>query len=294
MSPARRQRCPLVVKPWFADHGVSGKAVLPAVEALLFLAARSREACPTVDITSMREVRLTKFLDITGRQGEVHVLVETEEQDGWLSAALCSETPLKGMTRVKEHCRVRFRLCPDQELGEEASCDIALPRGAALTFSATEIYRRLVPFGPTYHSLQGTLHIDGDHALGMVRAPHIACGEMAAELLGSPFPCDGAMHAACVLGQQRASFIPFPVGMATRQVLRPTQPGQEYLIRATLTTESPTELTFALRIADTSGRLYERIDGLRMRDAGLFRRASASPVAAAALTPATPRTQATP
>ena len=294
MSPARRQRCPLVVKPWFADHGVSGKVVLPAVEALLFLAARCREACPTVDITSMREVRLTKFLEITNRHGELDVLVETEEEDGWLSAALCSETPLKGMTRVKEHCRVRFRLCPDQELGEEASCDIALPRGAALTFSASDIYRHLVPFGPTYHSLQGTLHIDGDHALGTVRAPLVAGDETVAGLLGSPFPCDGAMHAACVLGQQRASFIPFPVAMAERRVLRPTQPGKEYLIRATLTAESPAELTFALRIDDTSGRLCERIDGLRMRDAGLFTRRTAAPAAAAASSPATPQAQVTP
>jgi hypothetical protein len=280
-----------VVKPWFADHGVSGRAVLPAVEALLFLAARSHEACPAVDITSMREVRLTKFLDITNRHGELEVLVEMEDEDGWLSAALCSETPLKGMTRVKEHCRVLFRLGPDREPEEEA-CDITLPRQAALTFSATDIYRRMVPFGPTYHSLQGTLCIDGNHALGTVRAPLIACGEAAVALLGSPFPCDGAMHAACVLGQQRASFIPFPVGMATRQVLRPTQPGQEYLVCATLTAESPAELTFALRIADTSGRLCEKIDGLRMRDAGLFQRASASP--AAALPPATPKDQATP
>ena len=293
MSPARRQRCPLTVKPWFADHGVSGRAVLPAVEALLFLAARSREVCPAVDITAMSEVRLTKFLDITGRQGELEVLVETEEEDGWLSAALCSETPLKGMTRVKEHCRVRFRLGPAEETREEV-CDMALPQRARLTFSATDIYRHLVPFGPTYHSLQGTLQVIGDHALGTVRAPLVAGDEGGAGLLGSPFPCDGAMHAACVLGQQRASFIPFPVGMAERRVLRPTQPGKDYLIRATLTAESPAELTFALRIAEPSGRLCERIDGLRMRDAGLFASKTATPAAAAASSPATPQAQATP
>ena len=103
---------------------------------------------------------------------------------------------------------------------------MALPQRARLTFSATDIYRHLVPFGPTYHSLQGTLQIIGDHALGTVRAPLVAGGEGVAGLLGSPFPCDGAMHAACVLGQQRASFIPFPVGMASGGSCGPPSPAR--------------------------------------------------------------------
>jgi Polyketide synthase dehydratase len=267
LKKANRQRRTLTVPPWVADHAVAGKIVLPAVETLLFLAAMGRELYPELDVSTMVGARFGKFLEIAPGQRQVEVLVELSVAGDHLRAVLQSEVVLKNMTRIKEHGEVYFPLRPSLT-SETDTCEIVLPVASEKTFSAETIYNYLVPFGPAYRSLHGTLHLRQNEAIGELRAPLLSSDSPASTLLGSPFPCDGAMHAACVLGQQRASYIPFPVGFAKRRVLRPTRPGDTYLVKATLTAETAEELTFNLRLADNDGRLYEAIDGLRMRDVG--------------------------
>lgn len=267
MTKNNRQRRILTVPPWVADHAVAGKIVLPAVETLLFLAAMARELYPNLHVSTMVGARFGKFLEITANQRQLEVLVEIAVTGDHLRAVLQSEVVLKNMTRIKEHGEVHFPLLPSSS-SETESCEILLPIKNEKTFSADTIYHRLVPFGPAYRSLHGILYLRQDEAIGELRAPLLYSDSQASVLLGSPFPCDGAMHAACVLGQQRVGYIPFPVGFARRRVLRPTQPGDTYLVKATLTAESAEELTFDLRLADREGLLYEAIDGLRMRDVG--------------------------
>ncbi len=267
MNKTNRQRRILAVHPWVADHAVAGKIVLPAVETLLFLAAMGRELYPDLPVSTMVGARFGKFLEIAPGQRQVEVLVELAVSGDHLRAVLQSEVVLKNMTRIKEHGEVHFPLQPSLTSIAD-TCEIILPTTSATTFSAETIYRRLVPFGPAYRSLYGNLHLRQNEAFGELRAPLLMSDNPAGALLGSPFPCDGAMHAACVLGQQRASYIPFPVGFARRRVLRSTRPGDAYLVKATLTAESAEELTFDLRLADRAGRLYEAVDGLRMRDVG--------------------------
>ena len=86
------------------------------------------------------------------------------------------------------------------------------------------------------------------------------------EHLGSPFPLDGAFHAACVLGQRSADFVPFPVGFDRRIILRPKQPGSSYNTRVELLSRTRDELLFDLHIFDDTGQVYERVTGVRMRD----------------------------
>jgi Polyketide synthase dehydratase len=267
LTKTNRQRRTLIVPPWVADHAVAGKIVLPAVETLLFLAAIGRELYPELPVSTMVGARFGKFLEIAPGQRQVEVLVELAVAGDHLRAVLQSEVVLKNMTRIKEHGEVYFPLRPSLTSGND-SCEIELPVASEKTFAAETIYHSLVPFGPAYRSLQGKLHLRHDEAIGELRAPLLSNDSPASTLLGSPFPCDGAMHAACVLGQQRVSYIPFPVGFARRRVLRPTRPGNTYLVRATLTAETAEELTFDLRLADRDGQLYEATDGLRMRDVG--------------------------
>lgn len=267
MKTTNRQRRTLTVPPWVADHAVAGKTVLPAVETLLFLAAMARELYPELPVSTMVGARFGKFLEIAPDQRQVEVLVELSVAGDHLRAVLQSEVVLKNMTRIKEHGEVHFPLLPSLT-SEIDSCEIVLPVESEKTFSAETIYHHLVPFGPAYRSLRGMLYLHQDEAIGELRAPPLFSDNSAGALLGSPFPCDGAMHAACVLGRQRTTYIPFPVGFARRRVLRPTRPGNNYLVRATLTAETADELTFDLRLADRDGRLHEAMDGLRMRDVG--------------------------
>ncbi|MCI5159074.1 MAG: hypothetical protein D3906_11700, partial [Candidatus Electrothrix sp. AUS1_2] len=81
-----------------------------------------------------------------------------------------------------------------------------------------------------------------------------------------PFPLDGAMHAASVLGQQKVDFTPLPVGIDQRIILRPTQPGGEYLVKVSSVALSEKELVFDLLIFDEEGLLYEVVKGLRMQN----------------------------
>ncbi|MCW5207381.1 polyketide synthase dehydratase domain-containing protein, partial [Desulfobulbus sp. US2] len=124
----------------------------------------------------------------------------------------------------------------------------------------------LVLFGPHYQTLQETLYVSEDSAWGSLKAPSLPSIHAVQEQLGSPFPLDGAMHAACVLGQQQVDFAPFPVGIDQRVVLRPTQSGGEYLTKVSVVALSDKELVFDLLIFDGEGVVYEAVKGLRMRD----------------------------
>ena len=74
------------------------------------------------------------------------------------------------------------------------------------------------------------------------------------------------MHAACVLGQCVADFVPFPVGFAGRCIHSPTVAGGKYRCTVELLSQTENELLFDLSIFRESGEPCETIKGLRMRD----------------------------
>ena len=140
MSGRVRERHLLPVQPWFSDHSVSGTAVLPAVETLLFLAARAREFVPEVDVTTMIEARFKKFLELGDIVSERKVLVELEVDGQELIARLQSEVAMSTMTRIKEHGEVRFPLSPCPAVAE-AWCEIHLPDKCSVQYSAENVYQ---------------------------------------------------------------------------------------------------------------------------------------------------------
>ena len=256
----------LAVQPWFKDHSVGGKIVLPAVETMLLLAARCAAVHPDRDIRTMEDVHFGKFLEIPGAATTVPALVEwATDGDGRLQIKLLSQMQLGTMSRIKEHGEVFFPASKPVSL-PPPDTDPAPPVTPVKEIPVEHLYRQLVPFGKHYQTLQDTLFLSKSGAWGKLKAPELPFSDPVQAVLGSPFPLDGAMHAACVLGQQFVDYPPFPVGFAKRSIYRPTGPGQEYLTRVTLKSLALGELVFDLDIFNNIGQLYECVSGIRMRD----------------------------
>jgi len=250
------------VFPWFSDHSFNGKVIFPAVETMLLLAAAAREIDPAILPETLLQAKFSKFLEIPKEAGELSALVEYEEIDGNLSLRLLSKIQFKKISRIKEHAELLFSTSSQYviplEQAKRKETDIAI--------DADRIYRELVPFGPTYRSIVGTLYLAGASAIATLQAPQLAGKQEMEDVLGSPFPLDGAMHAACVLGQCMADFIPFPVGFGVRSVHKPTQAGAIYNTTVKLVAQTANELVFDLSLFDDQGDACETVIGLQMRD----------------------------
>jgi hypothetical protein len=257
----------IAVQPWFRDHCFNGKVILPAVETMEIMAGAVKEIEADTLLRGMYDARFSKFLEIPEGVTELSALVEYDERDeGEIGVKLLSRTCYKKITRIKEHARIKFsnRL---QNSGETVPIDQPLSTKPTGSVEAKRIYEELVPFGPCYHTLTGHLHLSNLAAWGILQAPNFPLGqEEMAKNLGSPFPLDGAMHAACVLGQTITDFVPFPVGFARRIIHNPTKAGEQYSTTVVLVNQNSDELVFDLSIFDASGKPCETVKGLQMRD----------------------------
>ncbi len=263
-------RLPLTipVKPWFRDHCFAGKIVLPAVETMLLLAAKASQLYPQVDIRVMEDVCFAKFLEIPPATATVDGLVESEVlSDGRVQLKLLSRMQFKAMSRIKEHGTVVFSPADNHKSHSQPSpsIDSTPPKGPVTEIKVEHLYRELVPFGSHYQTLQETLYLSGHEAWGRLKAPELAIDPVQ-EIIGSPFPLDGALHAACVLGQQAVSFVPFPVGFDRRVITRPTQLGCCYYTKVRQVMQTDIELVFDLVIFGNDGLVFETVTGVRMRD----------------------------
>ena len=262
-------RIPFTIKvqPWFQDHSVGGRIVLPAVETMLLLASRCLALHPKVDVRVMENVRFGKLLEIPANAVNIATLVECAAQsDGQVHAKLLSRIQMGAMSRIKEHGEIFFSY-PQETKEQSPTLDPApLTGGTLKKIDSERLYQELVPFGPRYRTLQETLYLSNYHAWGRLKAPEVPFIDPIQSVLGSPFPLDGAMHAACVLGQQFVGYPPFPVGFSKRHIIQPTQPGSRYITKVAMTSRTPDELVFDLAIFDSEGQVYETVTGIRMRD----------------------------
>jgi hypothetical protein len=254
------------VQPWFKDHSFGGKTVLAAVETMILLAAESLKKYPEIDIRVMENGLFSKFLEVPQESSTLSALVDfAEAGDGRLQTRLLSQVQIGKMRRLKEHGGILFSkssrsTLKTQKIGPEE------PQSSVKQITSEHIYRELVPFGPSYHTLQGKLLISDHGAWGQLKAPNLPFTNPVQELIGSPFPLDGAMHAACVLGQQFVDYPPFPVGFARRIIVNPTQPGGEYMVKVAPVSQTDDEQVFDLVICNTDGEVFEMISELKMRD----------------------------
>jgi len=250
------------VQPWFRDHCFNDRVIFPAVEAMHLLALTAQTAHPALDVRRMHQGRFAKFLEIPTEAAELEVWVELEgEKNGGIRARLLTKTQLKTLARMTTHCELSFAGSSHQVGGVRMEGPSSAPEREV---SAEEVYRRLVPFGPAYRTLQGQLFLGKEWARGTLQAPTLP--RPSPDPVGCPFPLDGAMHAACVHGQQLVDFVPFPVEFATRIIHLPTRAGERYQAQVQLQSLAADEVVYDLEISDQAEQIRETVTGLRMRD----------------------------
>lgn len=259
-----RQSVQIPIQPWFRDHHFNGQTIFPAVESMLLLAGVAKELKPDIQIRIMSGASFPKFLAIPEGATELSALVEhdTDEKKDSLCLRLLSKVQLQKISRIKEHAAI----CFSAQLKEIAAIPQLTATENDISITAERIYQELVPFGPSYRSLTGALLLSERGACGNLQAPRLTARHKMEKETGSPFPLDGAMHAACVLGQCIADFVPFPVGFAKRIIHKPTQAGEQYSTTVVPVSATKDELLFDLSIFDTAGTPCETVKGLRMRD----------------------------
>ncbi len=185
-------------------------------------------------------------------------------------ARLCSQVRRKGRQDgtgwawLREHARVGFSADPARIAPPPLDL-VASLEGPCRRIPAETIYAGLVPFGPAYRNLQGTLLLSGDGALariggGMDTGDSPSCG--------SPFPLDAALHAACVWGQHFQGATLFPVAFGRRWIQEPTAPGERYVARVFFTGKRGKASVFDLWIYGEDGSWREAALGVEMQDRG--------------------------
>ena len=137
------------------------------------------------------------------------------------------------------------------------------PEGKCIRVTAETIYRELIPFGTAYQNIIGDLAISPEGALAYLSGGNYEADD---HLLGSPFPLDAAMHAACVWGQRFTGIVPFPTGFEKRFIYQKTKKGGSYLGRVVPVHVDREWIMFDAWIYDLKGVIYEAISGITMRD----------------------------
>ncbi|MCX5838639.1 MAG: polyketide synthase dehydratase domain-containing protein [Deltaproteobacteria bacterium] len=255
---------------YMRDHHVGGLAILPAVEALQTV-ARSKPTIWGADPRRQARAVFHHLLEIHPGAGEITALHEhVRYADGRCLSRLTtlrSGRHLK-FTRRMEHVSVLFM--PPRL--EEAGCgtdpladldDAGMPEGPTFTVPNGRLYDELVPFGPAYRNVRGDIILA---ETGVSTTVFGGDFPEAAGPLGSPFPLDAAMHAACAWGQRYRNRVVFPIGFDRREIFSPTRAGETYPCRITPLPGEGAILRFDIRLYGRDWRPVEVIRGLKMRD----------------------------
>jgi hypothetical protein len=170
------------------------------------------------------------------------------------------------LTRRLEHASVWFM--PGKQGAEAGRPEAAppakdFPQGKPFVVSDRRLYDELVPFGPAYRNVKSGILLAQGGATATVYGGDFVEAEGP---LGSPFPLDAAMHAACAWGQRYRNRVVFPVGFDWREILTPTRNGALYLCCIEPLAGEGAVLRFNLWLCDRNRRPVEVIRGLRMRD----------------------------
>jgi hypothetical protein len=254
------------VYPYLHDHYFEGKVILPAVELLMVLSNVVKINFPQINISCLHKARFSRFLSIAPNTRRLAVFVDMEiDGDGCIIASLLTSVKSKDGTisRTVEHARVEFVAADSTPSSAPAFRVMEKLEGNCISVPSTTIYRELVPFGTSYQNIVGDLSVSAKGALAYLSGG----GNEADEgLLGSPFPMDAAMHAACVWGQRFTGIVSFPIGFEKRIIYKKTKKGDTYLGRVVPVKVNHESLIFDAWIYDLDGIMCESISGIQMRD----------------------------
>jgi phosphopantetheinyl transferase len=262
-------RQPVIIRmpAHWADHYFQGRAVLPAVEAMQLLSHWVQKLNPQFKQFHLKQIKFEKFLNLPQINGQIEAFLDLKKQEnGSLRAALMTKTKAKSaqITRTKVHAQLDFTQEKDHSI--ELPLDLAAAlEGCCFKVAPHQIYKELVPFGPSYQNIIKPLYLTTEGALAWIAAPDLSDGQTTIPL-GSPFVLDAAFHAACVWGQRYADIVAFPVGIDRRVILNPTQPGHPYISRVFPIKTDDNILVFDIWILDRKGGFLELLEGVKMRD----------------------------
>ena len=264
----KKKRCPSTIQvfPYLRDHHFEGKVILPAVETLIALANVVKFNFRQICINCLLRASFPRFLFITPETQRLAVFVDIENvgNDNITAMLLTSiKSNKKAIRRTLEHARVEF---PREDYAPSPAAPFRVVEkleGKYIRVPAATIYRELVPFGTAYQNIIGELAISPEGALAYLSGGNYEADE---NLLGSPFPLDAVMHAACVWGQRFSGTVPFPTGFEKRFIYQKTKKGGSYLGRVVPVNIDQESLIFDAWIYDLNGAIYEAISGIKMRD----------------------------
>ena len=252
--------------PYLQDHHLEGKVILSAVEILVVLARVVKNNFPQMDISYLRQARFSHFLAIPPEVRHLSVFVDIgTTSDAMIFASLLTSVKSKTGTisRTVEHARVEFATPDSAPAFAPPLHDLKKLAGDAISVPSSTIYRELVPFGIAYQNITGDLSVSRDGALANLSGGGNEADE---DLLGSPFPLDAVMHAACVWGQRFNNIVSFPVGFEKRVIYQMTKKGDTYLGRVVPVNIHQESITFDAWIYDANGKICEIIKGIKMWD----------------------------
>jgi hypothetical protein len=213
----------------------------------------------------MHRARFFRFLPILPDARRLEMFVDIETTDDGIIASLLTSLKAKTgkISRTVEHARVEFAAADNAPSPMPLPIAVKKLGGNCINVPSTAIYRELVPFGTAYQNIVGDLSVSPEGALAYVSGGGNEADE---DLLGSPFPLDAAMHAACVWGQRFTDIVSFPMGFEKRIIYKKTKKGDVYLGRVVPVNVNHNSLIFDAWIYDSDGIIYENIGGIQMRD----------------------------
>jgi hypothetical protein len=254
----------LEVPPYWRDHRLEGKVILAAVEILIAMARVVKLHFPQMKIDCLLKAGFPHFLFIAPETQRLPVWIDIENVGDRVTAALLTSMKSKsGIGRRLEHGRVDFG--PGDSIPRPAAPFQAPEKleGKCIRVPAAVLYRDLVPFGTAYQNIKGDLTVSPEGALAYLSGGNDEADE---DPLGSPFPLDAAMHAACAWGQRFSGVVAFPTGFEKRMIYQKTRKGGSYLGRVVPVNAGQESLVFDAWIYDLKGILCEAVRGIKMRD----------------------------
>ena len=255
----------ITIDPWLFDHHFEGTAILPAVEMLQHLARAAQSHFPKATVTSMQHASFDRFLRIESACTVIEACCNlVMEEKGTIRATLTTVAKLKSTaaTRVKQHATVCFSAAaPLVTKPPTGSLDAFHIPGFEIP--AHRLYAELVPFGPAFQSVQDRVTLTENAAFARVYA---ADHPGASGPLGSPFPLDGSLHAACAWAQRYCGVVAFPVAVDERVLVQPIAPGETISCSVIPMALLEGVIKFDIWLHDQEGGLREMVKGVAMKD----------------------------
>ena len=253
------------IQPYLRDHHIGGRVVIPAVETCQRLSGIIKKNIPDVNSNYLYDAAFDKFIDVKPDQKVINANNEIELfENGDVISRLLTKTRIEksGITRTKEHVILKFK--KEKPEIRELPFDMASSLdGICYRISSEKIYEELVLFGKEFQNVTDTAYLTRNGIIANVKAP---VNPAPTEPLGSPFPFDAALHAACIWCQRFSGIVAFPVGFEKRFIVKPTVPGKAYLARIVPIKKDSGLPGFDIWVYDADGNLYEAAYGVKLKD----------------------------